>query len=195
MIEKEDDDVNGIIKQIGVREDDAVHLREGNVSLILDRYDDIFSDFDPRAYSERAVSDDFLVECKRAVREKENEEFELRLLMPKNKRDLNQEISIKKRLKAHFIKHHKEKEDEIKKMRREGLLWVFLGIIINVVVVSGFLKVENSIFIAFLSILEVPSWFLIWEGLGKALIESRKKKSDLEFYKKMSKARIYFFNY
>ena len=36
--------------------------KEGNVSLVLESYNDIFSDFDPRNYSERALSDDFLIE-------------------------------------------------------------------------------------------------------------------------------------
>ncbi|MBI2151367.1 hypothetical protein HYU21_01420, partial [Candidatus Woesearchaeota archaeon] len=35
-------------------------VREGNISLVLDSYDDIFSDFDPRDYSEKALSEDFL---------------------------------------------------------------------------------------------------------------------------------------
>ena len=38
-----------------------VELREGNISLVLDSYDDLFSDFDPRDYSQKALSDDFLV--------------------------------------------------------------------------------------------------------------------------------------
>ena len=48
-----------------------VSLREGNISLILDSYNDMFSDFDPRSFSERALSDDFLSECKRAARDKD----------------------------------------------------------------------------------------------------------------------------
>ena len=39
-------------------------LKEGNISLILDSYDDIFSDFDQRDFSERSLSDDFLIECR-----------------------------------------------------------------------------------------------------------------------------------
>ena len=31
-------------------------LKEGNISLILDSYDDIFSDFDPRDFSERSLN-------------------------------------------------------------------------------------------------------------------------------------------
>src|SRR3989344_8520573 len=87
------------------------NLREGNISLILDSYDDIFSDFDPRDYSEKSLSDDFLVECKKAAIDK-NDKLELRFLVPKQKRNLIEEVLIKKRLKEHFQKHFKEKKEE-----------------------------------------------------------------------------------
>lgn len=74
------------------------------VSLWLDSYDDIFSDFDPRPYSQRALSDDFLEEAKKAVKEKKTGELELRLLVPHSQRDLEKEIIIKRRLREYFKK-------------------------------------------------------------------------------------------
>ncbi|NYT12918.1 MAG: hypothetical protein GKC01_00225, partial [Candidatus Methanofastidiosa archaeon] len=73
---------------IEASEDPKIILREKNISLILDSYDDLFSDFDPRPYSVRGLSDDFLIECRRAVRgiKTESPVLELRLLVPKNKR-------------------------------------------------------------------------------------------------------------
>ena len=44
----------------------AKKFREGNISIVLDSYDDLFSDFDPRPYRIRALSDDFLLECKKS---------------------------------------------------------------------------------------------------------------------------------
>ena len=61
---------------------DGVDLREGNISLILDDYNDLFSDFDPRHYSERALSDDFLAESKRASRDKPAGSLEVKFLVP-----------------------------------------------------------------------------------------------------------------
>jgi len=78
-------------------------MRQGNISLILDSYNDLFSDFDPRNYSERTLSDDFLLECKRAARDRDPKmNFELRLLIPKTRRNANDELIIKHRLKSHF---------------------------------------------------------------------------------------------
>ena len=52
-----------------------------NISLSLNSYDDIFSGFDPRPYSQRALSDDFLAESKRASRDKELDGVELIFLI------------------------------------------------------------------------------------------------------------------
>ena len=54
----------------------------GAVSLWLDTYEDIFSDFDPHPFGQRALSEDFLAEAKRAVRDRRDEVPELRLLVP-----------------------------------------------------------------------------------------------------------------
>ena len=85
-------------------------FKHGNISLILDSYNDIFSSFDPRPYNEKALSDDFLIECKRAARDKDDHGFELILSVPKLKRNVNDEFKIKKRLREHFHKHSLEKE-------------------------------------------------------------------------------------
>ena len=182
--------------EVGVKEkEEEVKLRQGNISLVLDSYEDIFSDFDPRHYPERALSDDFLVECRRASVDKDEDEIELRLLVPKQKRSLRDESLIKKRLREHFKKHYFEKHKEIKKYKREGFGWIILGVLIFVGIFYGSLKFENSTLVKFISILEIPSWFLIWEGLGKVLIYSKEKLPDFEFYKKMHSASIDFFNY
>ena len=40
-------------------------LKLGEISILLDSYDDIFSDFDPSHYSERTLFDDFIVQSKK----------------------------------------------------------------------------------------------------------------------------------
>jgi len=169
-------------------------IREANISLIINDYDEIFSDFDPRSYIERAISDDFLQECRRAARDKEDG-IELRILVPQQKRNMKEEWKIKKRLRDHFNHHLKEKENKMTKTKREGILWVILGIIVNVIVVSGFINVENNILHTILSIFEVPSWFLIWEGMGKIFFDSREIEPEHEFYRKMARAEINFAEY
>jgi hypothetical protein len=169
------------------------NIKEGNISLILDGYDDIFSDFDPRPYSERALSDDFLSECKKASRDKE-EKLELRVMVPGNKRNYKDELKIRKRLKNHFQRHYVENQDEIKKMKREGANWFIVGVCL--MLLSTFLYGNQGFIYKLLEVMLVPAaWFMFWEGLDKIFISSREKEPDYEFYKKMAHCQIYFLSY
>src|SRR4051812_46940136 len=77
-------------------------LRKAELSIWLDTYDDIFSDFDPRPYSERALSDDFINEARKMVREKPTGTIELKLLMPSELRNNETENIIINSLHSHF---------------------------------------------------------------------------------------------
>jgi len=170
-------------------------LEQASISLVLDRYSDIFSDFDPRPFNERALSDDFLLECKKAARDKVDGGIELNLAMPKNLRNINDELKIKKRLREHFRKHHVEKDKAVKKVKKDGIIWVSLGVLILVGVVYGLVYASNTFFEALITIMEIPSWFLVWEGMRKILIDSKEREPDAVFYSKMSNAAINFRSY
>jgi hypothetical protein len=189
-----------IEKQTPLYSEEAI-MKHANISIILEDYNDIFSDFDPRPYTERAVSDDFLFECKKAFIDKNEFELELRLFIPKDKRDIQSELKIKKRLKNHFQKHFTEKENDIKKEVKEGLIFAVIGFILMMAgAAMTFFSIFRGTFLAaaLLIILEPAGWFFFWEGLAKALFihdESKNKRVDLDFYKKMAKTQVYFLSY
>lgn len=164
-----------------------------NVSLVLDSYEDIFSSFDPRSYSERALSDDFIEECKRAVRDKE-EEFELRILLPKKIRKLNEETQIKKRLKDHFLKHYHLEEKEIKKLKIQGVKWFFIGTIF-MLLATYIEDYEGFIYSLLRTMAEPAGWFSFWEGLGKIFINAEERGPRTRFNLKMAHAKIIFQDY
>ena len=176
-------------------QNNAAHLREGNISIILDSYDDLFSDFDPRGYKVKALSDDFILECKRAASEKKDK-LELRFFVPEKKRNLTDEGMIKKRIREHFQRSYKEKKKEINKIRASGLLWFVLG---TLVIVGGtFLypyRVRSFFFTLLFIVSEPASWFFFWEGLSKIFITSRKQIPDYIFCERMSNADVYFLSY
>lgn len=177
------------------RSDAIAEFREGNISLILDSYDDIFSDFDPRNYSEKALSDDFLIECKKAARDKDDRP-ELRFLIPKKKRNYRDELRIKKRLKEHFQRHFKEKEKEIKSMRIRGGIWFAIGAILMILGTFFYKNADKSFLLNLLFIIIEPAgWFFFWEGLNMIFLMPRDKISDYEFYRKMARSEIFFLDY
>ena len=172
-------------------------LKESEISLVLDDYDAIFSDFDPRPFSERALSDDFLLEAKKASRDKEFGNIQLKFLMPQGKRSTATESTIKKRLHEHFKKHYHRLRNEMGGIIKKGIVFTIIGIVLMFIASYILLKEsEKTLMISFLIILLEPAgWFLFWEGLGQVIFEAKKKKPDLEFYEKMAKSEMEFFPY
>lgn len=167
-----------------------------NISLSLNSYDDIFSGFDPRPYSQRALSDDFLAESKRASRDKELDGVELIFLIPQAKRNLQYETTIKKRLKAHFIKHHNLLHGELRSIQKKGYSLIFFGILTMVGATFLYSLSQKTFFINLLVILFEPAgWFLFWTGLDQFFYSLKQKKVEWEFYEKMARCEITFMPY
>lgn len=168
----------------------------GKISLMLDDYNDIFSDFDPRPNLVRMLSVDFLDEIKRATRDKK-EGLELNFLIPQHLREIKEENVIKKRLKNHFRKHYETSKQEVNSILKEGVFFVAFGVILMFLAAYVLFTFKESTFLTtfLVVILEPAGWFLFWEGLDLVIFEPKKRSHDLVFYKKMSKARIYFNSY
>lgn len=170
--------------------------RQKNIPLALDSYEDIFSVFDPRPYSQKALSDDFLRECNHAAKDKAfGNKIELILSLAKSKRNSHEEAVIKKRLLEHFKKHFIEKEKEKKSIVKQGISWVVIGTVL--LLTETYIRTYSpNFFLNMLSlIMEPASWFSFWEGLSKIFIHAKVDVEDYDFYKKMANVEIRFENY
>lgn len=171
-------------------------LHKSKISIILDDYNDLFSDFDPRTYKERALSHDFLFEAKNAAKDKDYETLEMSFLVPHKLRDLVIESVIKKRLREHFKKHHAKLHLEIRGIRKKGIIFAvvgaFFGVIATLVAISKLDELWKSML---LILLEPASWFSLWSGLDHIFFYSQAKKSELDFYEKMTRTNIGFQGY
>jgi hypothetical protein len=167
------------------------------ISLILDNYDDIFSDFDPRPFSQRALSDDFLLEAKKASVDKPSGQIELKFMIPASERNSGIEATIKKRLREHFKRHAEQLQQEYKKFVRQGIHFVSIGMgfMVLTAIILYMNKKGNFIANFMIILLEPASWFLFWEGMRQVIFESKEKKPHVEFYEKMSTCEIKFMSY
>ncbi|MBI2631327.1 hypothetical protein HYW73_03925 [Candidatus Nomurabacteria bacterium] len=159
------------------------------LSLKLEKYTDIFSSFDIRPYTKRALSIDFLDEIKRAISDKKDEEgIEIILNMPERERNESHETTIKERLAAHFKRHHALVLQEKYRILKLGISMVVLGIMS--MIAATFIIFEDpadNLMLSFLIVfLEPAAWFLLWEGMDLIIFNSKKLNPDLSFYKKMS---------
>ncbi|MDO8601805.1 MAG: hypothetical protein Q7R62_01575 [bacterium] len=165
------------------------------IELILDSYDDIFSDFDPRPYHVRSLSHDFLLEAKRATYDKLTSEIVLKFIIPKRIRNVIHEVLIEKRLKQHFMKHFQEHSRELRSLKRTGLILVLFGALLmffSYLLYSETLPLNTVLRHLLLVISEPGGWFLFWIGGEKFVYGVRDNRPDYEFYRKMSHSHITF---
>jgi hypothetical protein len=163
------------------------------VSFSLDDYADLFSDFDPRPYSERMLSEDFLYELKRASVDKEEAGLALIFLLPKEKRNAGHEHTIKERLRGHFKRHLRRMEEKIKGERKTGFRMVVLGIVFMFLATYFLFYTEKNAWMNFVVVLLEPAgWFTFWEGLNLIVFRTKEIAPDLGFYRKMTSAKISF---
>lgn len=158
------------------------------ISLKLEHYDDIFSDFDMRPHAKRALSVDFLDEIKRASKDKTEDGIELMLHVPVGGRDEVLEATILERLAAHFARHFGLLSKEKNKVMGLGIGMVVLGIICMVMATLIIFKdPADDMVLSFLVVfLEPAAWFLLWEGMDQIIFHSKNINPELEFYRKMA---------
>jgi hypothetical protein len=189
----EEKEIKYVNKQISEEEKRKI-FEISEVSLWLDSYDDIFSDFDPRPYSQRTLSDDFIEEAKKAVKEKKSGELELRLLVPHSQRDLEKEIIIKRRLREYFRKNFLALKRERRNIKIKGAAITIIGFVL-LIIASIIQHSAYATFYFLLPFLEPVGWFSCWFGLDKIFYTLKQQTSEFEFFKKMSRVDIEFISY
>lgn len=174
-------------------------LNKTEVSLILDTYDDIFSDFDPRPYNERTLSEDFLAAAKKEARDK-GEGLQLNLMVPKAVRNSANEELIRQRLKEHFRRHYRLVKAELTKRRRRALTLITIGVIVGLI--DAFVLYTpttfnlSAVFTEAVGIILTPaSWYTIWTGFDLLLVIPKEDAAEEAFYKKMRGVIITFSTY
>jgi len=172
-------------------------LSKSSVSIHVDDYDFIFSDFDPRPFSKRALSEDFLREARRFAVESKAGSLELDILIPKSSRNLEVEATVKKRLRDNFRNGFEELRKEHDWLVKKGIFMAIAGfaMTIGAACVSFYLGQSSLLFVILFVVLEPAGWFTFWTGLDQLFYEARKERPELEFYEKMSKADISFSSY
>ncbi len=163
------------------------------ISIWLDAYDDIFSDFDPRPYSERILSDDFIAELKKVSREEDFEIAELRLLMPEKSRKQDIEQIIIKRVHLYFRKGNFHLARRIKIIRGKAVLITLVGM--GLMFLSSYIstmQLDKLYMRAFLVLTEPAGWFFVWTGMDDLFFSTRKRKEELDYFSKMAKTKVVF---
>lgn len=170
----------------------ASALRE--IAITLDTYDDIFSDFDPRPYDKREMSEDFLKEISRRYMEGKHGRFEVHFTIPSAVRDLKEEALIKKRLREQFTFMVKRESEAIRKTKGRGYFYMVVGFLILLLdTYFYFFLSYDSVFYHLLSILLVPAgWYGMFTGIGKVIDEPFDASERKKLHEKFERAEFSF---
>ncbi len=171
-------------------------LRLSELSVWIDVYDDIFSDFDPRPYSDRALSDDFLNEIRKISRETRSGSVELNILIPQALRNNRLESIIRKRLHTYFEIGNRSVRQEMDQFKKNARLLVAFG----VAALFGAAYISYLNFPSFwphlvIVLMEPAGWFSVWNGSDQLMKSDKLFKPDRDFYRKLTSAEIKFLPY
>ncbi len=169
---------------------------EGEMLVWLDTYDDIFSDFDPRSFAQRELSDDFLKELGRRYMENTKGGIEVHFQIPAQAREPRLEATIKKRLRDHFAHELHDVKEQIRERKRLAVNYIAIGfgLLLADVLLNWWDPIGIGVKVA--SILITPAgWFAAWAGLEKMVDVPYKLEHLRSFYEKFSRCNYSFITY
>lgn len=163
------------------------------LSLWLDTYDDIYSDFDSRSYLKRRISEDFIDELRMSLKYRKDQPDALILMLPGSQRhaDIEKEItiSIHEQIKdrLNMLLH------KVRNILTRGLLLFATGLLLTGV--SAFVTLKKPV--GYLPLLlrislEPASWFMLWTGLDLLIYDYRKLRKETFFYKILASLKVHF---
>jgi hypothetical protein len=164
------------------------------ISIAIDSYDDIFSDFDPRDITQRDLSEDFIIELTRRHRQDIKGKYDVVLLAPKAIEDPVAEKKITSRLNRYFGQKYRRYAKSIKELRIRGAIYIALGMAVLIALaLLTYYKKFATLTLEIIGIVFMPlGWFGIWEGFSKIVDIPFKLGSDTQVYRKLSRAAYKF---
>lgn len=161
--------------------------------LWLDHYDDLYSDFDPRHYAKRRISEDFLHELREAWNHHEVKGNELVLLLPEKTRSKSVEKAVPESLSRFFNQQYNAQRKTLRNKRRQGILLGLAGVLIMTANVWAGYSSRDSVAVSILKVLLEPAgWFFLWVSFDFLFYDLRSIRKELKFLQAMTYMKIEF---
>ena len=164
------------------------------ISIAIDTYDDIFSDFDPRDILDRDLSEDFINELGHRHRQSPKGKYDVVLVAPKAIEDPAAEKKIISRLNRYFHQKYLRYKKTIDDLRVRGGIYVVFGMmLLAALTFLAYYQKLDKLTLELVGIIFMPlGWFGIWEGFSKMIDIPFKLNNDTQVYKRLSKASYKF---
>jgi hypothetical protein len=171
------------------------HIRDfQEITIAIDTWDDIFSDFDPGPIEKRVLSEDFLTEIKKRFREFRRGQILVTFQTPSALKDEEYERKVIRRLKQYFRFRALSVLKEINDLRRRGFYFVLTGIFsLATLTMLTYYQAAGRLTLELIGIILMPlGWFGIWEGFSRVIEPSPYMKKDHGIFSRLAKATIKF---
>lgn len=163
------------------------------ISLWLDNYDDIYSDFDSRHFLKRRISEDFLHELRLAKKYKRERITGLSLFLPGEMRKESSETAIINSLRSFFDSQLQTSNNRYRVKLNNGVVALIAGLLIMAVnSYMGFYSLHSLPFFTLRILLEPCGWFLLWLGFDFLFYDLRELKREKNFFREFSGISIRF---
>lgn len=163
------------------------------ISIWIDKYDDVFSEFDSRPYSNRALSDDFLSKIHRMCTTHTSKNIRIKFHVMEDSRNHESEEIITHSMNKHFSHFLSELKAGQQNAVHKGYLFMGLGfILIMTIFFLSNLAVKPDYLSGVILMIEPVGWFTTWTGLDYVFQLSKKEKPSIDFNDRMAHASISF---
>ena len=164
-----------------------------DLSLWLDDYDDIYSDFDSRNYLKRRVSADFVNEVRVSLKNKNEKINDLILLLPQAQRDTSIEQKIMRNLKNYFNRQLYLYSEKHNKNLKRGIFLFITAILLMIANSIVSFQLNNNLFSSIIRIVLEPSgWFLAWISFDILYYDKHELRKEKYFFRELSQMKISF---
>ena len=175
--------------------DHTQHIKDiKEISVAIDRWEDIFSDFDPSPLGQRTLSEDFISELKKRYRETKRGSFIITIYAPLSLKDEQKEKVVIQRLKQYFRFRSIQAKKQLGRIRARGITFVAFGTFsLGLLILLTYFKVFSELAIEMIGIALMPlGWFGIWEGFSKIVDASPILRVDEDLFVKLARANYRF---
>ena len=138
------------------------HIKEIKaISVAIDSFDDIFSDFDPSPLTQRTLSEDFIHELRKRYRETKRGSYAITIYAPHSLKDEKAERMVIKRLKEYFNFRALQSKKQLGAIRLRGFIFAAGGILsLGVLILLTYYKLLSQLGIELIGIVLMPlGWF------------------------------------
>jgi hypothetical protein len=165
-----------------------------DISIAIDSWDDVFSDFDPRPLAERTLSEDFVQELKKRYHEGRKGMLSVTICAPAALKDERTEHLVSARVKEWFSMRAAQIHHEIRRERARGVVFLLCGFVcLTMLTLLGLSRLFAQPWAEFVEIALMPlGWFGMWEGVAKLVDIDRMTLQERTLYRRLAHAGYHF---